>query len=424
MKILVISQQWDPEDGTPQRRFRQLTRSLTDRGHSIRVIAAPPHYPGGKLTSTDPRHAPGAVADGENGERVWRSSFSEHSRSLASRVKDQAVVAFSSLKIADGLVRSWHPDILVSTAPPLPQVVVTALVAKRFRVPYLVDLRDVWPDILTYMNEWGDQAEANPRSRAKSFAFGALIGVGGRVFGWALRGANGIVTTTPSLAEKLRREGHERVLSVRNMASVRTFAVPTIPETEFLDGRNRESGSLRVLYTGTTGRAQGLEVALEAVRLTVEAGIDITMRVVGSGSHLRLMKLQAKRDNLPVEFYGRIPFAEVLDDYEWCDTALVQLRQWEPLEYTVPSKLYEALSVGRHITASANGETSRIVTETGVGDAVPAMDAPALADLWIALANDRSRLDVGLHGRTWLLERETPEENAEKFSRFLTGLVG
>ena len=422
MKILAISQQWAPEDGTPQRRFSQLTRGLTSRGHEVRVIAAPPHYPGGVLTSADPRHAPGAIAEGDNGETVYRSHFREHSRSLTSRIEDQGIVAISSWWIARKLVKSWRPDVIISTAPPLPQVVVTALIGKRFRVPYVVDLRDVWPDILTYMNEWGNQAEANPQNRIKATAYDALIASGGRVFNWALHGATAIVTTTPSFAEKLRSEGFQRVLNVRNMASVRDDKLPTLADMDYLDGTNREPGTLRVLYAGTTGRAQGLESALEAVRLTKEAGVNIQMRVVGSGSHLRLLMLQAERDHLPVEFTGRMPFSEVLEEYAWSDTTLVHLRNWEPLNYTVPSKLYEALSVSRHVTVAANGESARIITESGAGDAVPAMDPQALADLWTRLANDRQQLNVANSGRNWLLARETPDENTEKFARFLSTL--
>ena len=63
-----------------------------------------------------------------------------------------------------------------------------------------------------------------------------------------------------------------------------------------------------------------------------------------------------------------------------------------------------------------------IITESGAGDAVPAMDPQALADLWTRLANDRQQLNVANSGRNWLLARETPDENTEKFARFLSTL--
>lgn len=423
MKVLIFAQQWEPEDGTPQRRWAQLTNGLVCAGHQVDVIAAPPHYPGGQLSSNHPDHAPGAVALGKHGETVWRSNFVPHDRSLINRVKDQGVVAFSSFVLGLQIVKASRPDIILTTAPPIPSAVIAAAVAKLNGIPYLVDLRDVWPDLLKYMNEWGNFAEANPQNKLKALAFDSLILAGGNIFGWTIENANGVVTTTPSFAEKLREDGLARVLNVRNMASVRPAPLPNLAETEANEGEPRALGTLRILYAGTTGRAQGLDSAFDALRITVEAGIDAEMHVVGSGAHLRLLELHAERDNLPVTFLGRIPFEEVEEQYKWCDTSLIHLRHWTPLEYTVPSKLYESLSIGRHVTVAANGEAARIINETGAGDAVPAMDPKALAQLWIELANDRARLDVGMRGRDWLLERETPEQNSQKFTDFVEGTV-
>lgn len=44
MKILFISQYWAPENGVPQRRWSWLTDLLETEGHSVTVIAPPPHY--------------------------------------------------------------------------------------------------------------------------------------------------------------------------------------------------------------------------------------------------------------------------------------------------------------------------------------------------------------------------------------------
>ena len=423
MKILIISQQWEPEEGTPQRRWAQLCRSLIQAGNEVDVIAAPPHYPGGQLTSDAPEHQPGAVATGNHGETVWRTSFRPHGRSLVSRVLDQGIVALSSLRVGIKVAKLTRPDVILTTAPPIPSTVVAALVAFRTHLPFVVDLRDVWPDLLRHMNDWGNLAESNPQNRLKARAFDVLISVGGWVFVRGLKRADAIITTTPSFAEKLRNEGRHHVLNLRNMASVREQSVPSLALTAYLDGYDRENGTLRVLYAGTTGRAQGLDNALDAVRLATEAGVDIELRVVGSGASLRRLQLHAERENLPVEFLGRIPFDEVIEEYEWCDTALVHLRDWTPLEYAVPSKLYETLSVGRHVTVAANGEAARIASETGAGVAVPAMDARALADAWIELAQNREQLEVSDRGRRWLLDRETPEQNADKFSDFVVRTV-
>lgn len=44
---------------------------------------------------------------------------------------------------------------------------------------------------------------------------------------------------------------------------------------------------------------------------------------------------------------------EVLEQYRWADTVLIMLRDWATMRETVPSKPYEALLTGCHISAAA-----------------------------------------------------------------------
>lgn len=203
------------------------------------------------------------------------------------------------------------------------------------------------------------------------------------------------------------------MLNVRNLASVLDDPVAPL--------ELRDDGELRILYVGTTGRAQGLNSALDAVGQLKRRGVKVSMRIVGSGAALSFLKEESSRRDLPIEFLGRIPHAEVAAHYEWADTSLVHLRNWKPLQYTVPSKLYESLSAGRHVTVAADGEPARIVEETQVGVAVPAMDSDALADAWEHLSKHPELMNIKDQGALWLQARESQQENAEKFADFVEG---
>ncbi len=410
MRVLIIAQQWEPEEGTPQRRWAPLVDGLVSAGHSVDVIAPPPHYPGGTLSSQDPAHQVGAVARGRHGELIWRCNFSPHTQSLRSRIWDQGHTLLSSVELGSKIIRRNRPDILLVTAPPVPTIYAPIYLGWRYRIPYVVDLRDAWPDLLKYVKDWNSELERISRGSAffrKLFGFAASLL--GRLLNYSLRRAQGIVTTTPSFAEKLRRNGYKNVVSIRNLGSV--FPGPVADRNE------REPGKLRVLYIGTTGRAQGLENAIKAVKLTQAQGVNLKLRVIGTGASISALKEQAKGTG--IEFRGRIPHSEVPAHYQWADTSLVHLKDWGPLEYCVPSKFYEALSSGRHVTVSVNGETARIINENGAGISVEAMNPQALADAWIALARSPELLDVQNKGRRWLTERESPEENSRKFTEFV-----
>lgn len=412
MRILILAQQWEPEEGTPQRRWGPLVEALVERGHQVVVVTPPPHYPGGLLTSDDPEVQVGAVAKGARGEVVVRCNFAEHSQSLSSRIIDQATTALSTIRVAHQVIQHQRADIILATAPPLPSAYAASWVAWTRKIPYILDLRDVWPDLLQYMNEWGPRADQKRRwSSLLAPAFAAASTVASRALNFSLRHASGITTTTPSFAELLRERGFRPVLNLRNLASVLDSPVAPL--------ETRDDGELRILYVGTTGRAQGLHSALDAIERLGDRGVKVKMRIVGSGAALNFLKEEAKIRNLPIEFLGRLPHAKVSEHYEWADTSLVHLRDWKPLQYTVPSKLYESLSAGRHVTVAADGESARIVEETQVGIAVPAMDPVALADAWEYLSKNPELMDIKNQGTLWLDARESQKENAEKFANFV-----
>ena len=55
-----------------------------------------------------------------------------------------------------------------------------------------------------------------------------------------------------------------------------------------------------------------------------------------------------------------------------------------------------------HISAVVAGETAELITELAAGDVVPPEDPDALADLWLALSKDRSRLAIGTQAAEWI----------------------
>ena len=99
-----------------------------------------------------------------------------------------------------------------------------------------------------------------------------------------------------------------------------------------------------------------------------------------------------------------VPREEMAEHYAWADTALVSLRPWAALELTVPSKLYEAMALGLHVTAVVAGEAGTIVEGRHAGHVSPPGDVEQLAGVWQGLAGDRSLLELSALGREWVAE--------------------
>jgi glycosyltransferase involved in cell wall biosynthesis len=394
--IVLVTHHYAPEVGAPQRRWRHLSARFVAAGHRVTVLAPPPHYPSGRAEGLAPHERTHATGTGPGGETIHRVRFREHGSDLRSRTLDQAHAAVDSIAVGLRRLRGRdRPDVVIATAPGIPSLGAGWALARAFRVPLVVEMRDAWPDLIAPSGMWGHVRRRGWKGWATRTAH--------RVVTNLQRHSDAVVTTTASFADVLRDRRMPRVEVIRNGA----------PLDEALRGEPPESPELRVLYLGTMGRSQGLATAVRAAAELRRRGVPVRVRFVGSGHEEALLRAEARALDAPVEFLGRVPRTEVGAHYDWADTVLVSLRAWDPFEWTVPSKLfewtvpsklYEAMVAGRHVSASLFGEAAYVVREADAGDVVPPEDPGALADLWEALAADRTRLDVGGSGRAWVTE--------------------
>ena len=413
MHVLIVAQQWAPERGIAQRRMQWMTNALIARGHSVAVLTAPPHYPLGDLLSDQPDHGPYSLSRGPSGELIWRGSFHPHNFQLRTRVIDQAVIALTSLRMAIPAVRRQRPDIILATAPPLPAVSTAHVLARLLRVPFVVDLRDAWPDLSAYISSGGTMNSSASTGRR---VFSALVHLPAKVIGYEMSRAAGVITTTTSLASVLSTRWGVPTLHVSNLRAWKARPPLEAPPAA-------QSTQLEVLYTGTVGRAQGLSNALDALELLRGRGVNVHVSLIGSGAQMSLLRAEAIRRDLPVTFYDSMPRDEVMKRYENADTLLVHLEDWEPLQWTVPSKLYEAIGSGRHVTFVGAGDSADMVQASRAGHTVPPRDPEALAQLWEELSVNRSALNVGTEGASWLAAQPSNKQTLDSFTTFLEGLA-
>nr|WP_309105144.1 glycosyltransferase [Microbacterium sp.] len=248
-------------------------------------------------------------------------------------------------------------------------------------------MRDAWPDLVSHI------VPARQDSRQRPHAAWLKVAIH-RYVTHLQRAADHVVTTTASFAEVLQARGVAHVSVIRN---------GTIPERyEVLSTAVRQGSGLRALYMGTVGRSQGLEVVVKAALSLREEGVPIELRIVGHGKDVSRLRQMATGSG--VEVIPAVAKNEVAQHYDWADTTIVSLRDWAPFTWTVPSKLYELLAVGKHITAIVAGEAKGIVELTQAGVVVPPGNVTALMNEWRRLARTRSDLEISRKGRAWIRE--------------------
>jgi len=416
VRILVLSQYWYPENGVPQRRWAWLSKILVDAGHEVMVIAPPPHYlrrvPIKTWIVQQGFRSSKSVEIGPSGERIVRCGFFPASNSLTQRVLNQASVALSMgfMQLQSrGPVRRFRPDLVIGTVPALPTSVLTQLVAKFNKTPYIIDLRDAWPDLLQESRNW-NEGTGRKTIRERVLSRGPLqllSSITGRAMNSALRKSGGVISTSERLEKYLTASFSKQGKGpLPELTTVRNV-FPPLSSIKKSPPNGSNCRELHVLYAGTLGRAQKLDNALKATKIAQSAGLQIKLKLVGDGATWHALREEARKLELEAEFYPRGNADELAEFYTWADTALVHLTDWEALKRAIPSKTYELMELGIHISGALNGEASSLIKELGAGHVVPAEDPEALADMWMSIAKDRELLVVSDEGKKWVEEERT-----------------
>ncbi|RZU61553.1 glycosyltransferase family 4 protein [Zhihengliuella halotolerans] len=397
MKVLLLTHSYDPEVTAPQRRWNAFVSVFRARGWDVDVVVpvAHPERTPAQVTASEYGRALRRES-GRHGERILRVPLVRHTESRLSKLVSN--VASSVLAVPRALL-AGRADVVVVTVPALPNIAAGYAVSRLWRRPLIVDMRDAWPDL----------------ARDAEVVTSDKPGVMETVVAFVQRRAEAVVSVTSGFAELLRERGARRVEVVPN--GVLKNRMPPLVEPSSATPER----PLRVLYLGNHGESQGLEVLIDAARA---CGTDVHLRLVGTGTRKRALLEHAGATGAVVEFLDATHDAQTLAQYDWADTTVVSLRDdWPSFDWTIPSKTYELLAVGKHITAVVRGEAAEILAEAGGADVVPA-DPDAIAALWRDLHARPERLRVGDAGRQWVARHRNLGPLGEDFADLVQEIAG
>lgn len=406
MHILLVTHYFAPENSAPSRRWSAFGERFVDAGHTFTVVTPPPHYPAGKVSDKN-REAfkPGSSAIEAYGAEVFRTKYLNHRSDIVTRTSDHLVAAYDSLGVAKRAAkRHGKPDVVIATAPGIPSLIAGRRIAKAFKTPLITEMRDAWPDLVTHTA--GLTGGGGPSKWAKKL-------IHERITDWQLHSSQ-VVTTTQRFADVLEERGVRRPVVIRNGTSIERYS--DIPE------RTGDS-KLHLLYMGNMGRSQGLDTVIQAASLLRNKGVPVAVRFVGHGADKPRLRQLNKSLGWPVDIRDEVEPDEVQQHYAWADSLVVSLRNWEPFEWTVPSKLYEALATGRHITGLLAGEAASVLTDARGGTVIEPGNAEALAEFLRSLEADRSRLCVPSAALEWAAEYANYDTLAARYLELIDEVV-
>lgn len=287
----------------------------------------------------------------------------------------------------EGMADLPKPDVIVASSPHPFAAFGALLLSRRLKVPFVMEIRDVWPASITTAGRFNDR---HPLIVLLSWMERELY-----------KGARQIVTLLPGTPAHIVRQGGEpsRITVIPNGVDLSRFG-PATPQPD--------RPGLSIVYMGTVGLWYGLDTAIDAMARIKDLpeAQDISLTFIGGGAEEPRLKADCEARGLSaVRFLGRIPKSEVpsrLAQYDAC-VAIVKNAPLYNEGGISMNKLFDYLAAGRPILMSSSAYNDP-VADGKAGLSSPGGDPEALAAniLKMAAKSSAERAAFGEAGRAYV----------------------
>jgi glycosyltransferase involved in cell wall biosynthesis len=342
---------------------------------------------------------------------AWLGAWGYQRNVSVGRVVDHSVLGLSFMRRCE---RQARPDVLVVSFPPIELAFAAVSWAAAHRIPVLLDIRDLWPDI------WAQQL---PEGWLRELGCAALA-PWDRLATGAIGSASGLVAISDTYLDwGLRRAGRRR----SRWDFVLPLGYPEVHhgESELRQAAQRLAGlgvdpsKKSVWFIGSLGTTYDIETVLAAAQ-----GLrDPEVQVVISGDGEFMSAVRSAAAACPsIVATGWLGPAEIVAMSRQAWVGLAAYSRGAP--QVLPNKIFEYLAGGVPIIASLGGETQALLSQEGVGRWYEAGRPDSLRGVVTALLNDTvSRDEMSMRARVLFSARYSESAIYPRFRRHLEELA-
>jgi len=305
------------------------------------------------------------------------------------------------------LMIGQRPDIVYASSPHLLAGLAGMILARRWKAPFVLEVRDLWPKLLADM---GQMDQASPVYRLLE-----------RVEALLYASADRIVVMAEGTRTYLIDRGvpKSKLVFIPNAADPEDFEVDMSRE----DCRSQFGFTRRTaVYTGAHGPANGLDFLLDAADELRDEELDIVL--VGTGPAKEGLERRVREMDLSnVRFMDPIPKSEIPRLMRAADFGVHVLADVPLFRYGVsPNKVFDYLASGLPMITNVPGEVADLVVASGGGIAVePAGLGRGLRAL--LHANNDQLAGMSVAGREFVRRQWSRSAMARKLQELLDGVA-
>ncbi len=406
MHVMFLAQCYAPEDVSAAVLTTELATDLVKRGHQVTFVTGAPSYPYGRVF-TGYRNRVYQV-ERQAGVRVIRTwSYISPHKTFWRRIAHYGT--FSATALYGGLL-AGKPEIVVSYSPPLPLGLTAWLLSRLWRVPWVLQLEDLYPDAAVAAGVLTNRTAIRFFAAMERFLYRRA-------------------THISLIAESFRRNLLSKGVPPGRMTLIPVWADPDtvrpLPKENAFREQHGLAGKFVVLYAGNIGLTSSLEEVLSAAQLLREE-TDIRFVIVGEGVRRPALEDLARDKGLQnvlfLPFQPRGAFPQMLAA---ADLSLVTLNARSALT-SLPSKAFNVMASARPILAVAptDSEVAMLVQKAQCGINVPPEEPALLAQAILEARQQPERLlQMGQNGRAALASNYSRAHCVALYERMLLNLL-
>jgi glycosyltransferase involved in cell wall biosynthesis len=301
-----------------------------------------------------------------------------------------------------------RPDIVLGPSVPLLTAWAASRVADRYNVPFIFEVRDVWPEALVDIG--------GLKKNSLTYVFFRYIEK------LMYRRAAAISSTLPNIHQHIAASGGDstKVVYIPNGIDLSLYN-----DTGLYDGGNRQQ--LAVMYVGGFGLDHDVFTIIRAAKILQDVGdTRFHFVVIGGGALEERVKAEAHLYSLKnLVFKGVIPKTSLPAVQRDADILLAAITDSKSYRFGLNlNKLCSYFASGRPILFSGNPPNNP-VADSGAGISVKAEDPQAMVDGLRMLAEKEpsERVRLGNCGRTFARTKFSMEVLGNRMEELLRSSI-
>jgi glycosyltransferase involved in cell wall biosynthesis len=364
MHILYLHQYFHTPEQVGGTRSYEFARRFVDHGHSVSMVTARDH--------SVPWQTQGVLRRREvSGVDVLEVKAGYNSGRLGTKLPyHKRISAFIQFALAScwATLQVPGPDVVFATSTPLTIGIPGMFASKRWRVPLVFEVRDLWPEAPIQMG-----ALRHP----------ALIALARWLERTIYRNSKHVVALSPGMAAGVKEAGvpEERITIIPNASDLDLFR----PDVDGANVRKRFDleGRFVCSYFGTMGEANDLTYVVQAAKLLQEQGDGrIAFILHGGGKRRPQLESACQRHNLSnIVFSDPVPGKYAIARLAAASDVCMTIYKNVPILYTCsPNKFFDSLAAGRPVLVNTPGWLRELVQEYEIGVYVEPESAESIVE--------------------------------------------